>query len=263
MAFSIAAKHADWNVQLYDMPRRDKRGFIVKSNGVRILIDHGDLKTLAVDVDDFKLCFKYHWNEQHCSDRPNVHPWSPITFYNWFEFDELRRKFETDFMSHPHPRVRIAANQIPYAGARSRRLRVHDMLRREFGKRVDTKIKEQKTFWRHAYGAMCAVCVPGQRNDILDRGQLQLMAFGVPTVSPKLSTVLPDGVSPVPGRHYFQCRSDYSDLIDVVKYIDANPEHARRIGNAARSMFNRNCLPEILMFHFFSKLYAVVKNAIS
>ena len=261
MAFSHVAKYAGFDVRLYDMPTRTDRGFVIHSNGVRILIDHGDLKTLAHDIDDFKLCFKYHWNAENCSGRPNVHPWSPITFYNWYEFDELRMDFDAKFTVKPHPRVRIAANQKPYAGAYTRRTRVHDMLKREFGNRVDTKIKSQKTFWRHAHGAMCSVNVPGQRNDILDRGQLQLMAFGVPTISPKLSTVLIDGESPIAGRHYFQCRSDYSDLIDTIKSIEGNPEHARSVGRAARSMFNRNCLPEILMFEFVRKLYSVVHNA--
>ena len=91
--------------------------------------------------------------------------------------------------------------------------------------------------------ASAIVCVPGARNNMLDRGQSQQMAFGACTISPKLVTRLSYHGMLIPGVHYVECKSDYSDLIEKANWVINNRSKAIKIGNAAKKLFSETSTP--------------------
>jgi len=57
------------------------------------------------------------------------------------------------------------------------------MIQRKYGNLADVSLTDQVSFWRKISGCAVAIFVPGARIDILDRGQIQFMAFGACTIS--------------------------------------------------------------------------------
>ena len=88
------------------------------------------------------------------------------------------------------------------------------------------------------------VCVPGARNDMLDRGQGQQMFFGACTISPKLKTRLSYDRKIFRGILYVEGKPDYSDLIQKIEWVKENQEHAIQIGKTARKLFLETSTPE-------------------
>jgi hypothetical protein len=91
------------------------------------------------------------------------------------------------------------------------------------------------------------VCVPGARNDILDRGQLQAMAFGCCTISPVLADCLAWNKELVPGVHYLSCANDYSDLIEKIEWCKSNRDKCIEIGQNAKILFQETSVPSKLL----------------
>lgn len=116
----------------------------------------------------------------------------------------------------------------------------------EEGCHVLTDLIDQVKYWREINEIDCAVFVPGQNEHILDRGNLQYLAFGCYTISPDLPEVLPFNRALVPGVHYARCKDDYSDLIDIImrKRINSNPTSYKKIGDNAKQLFQETCTPK-------------------
>ena len=95
------------------------------------------------------------------------------------------------------------------------------------------------------YNESClvSVCVPGQRKDILDRGQFQYMAFGACTISPKLNIMLPYMNVLIPGVHYVECKYDYSDLIEKIEWCRQNRAECIEIGQNVKKLFHAASTP--------------------
>lgn len=181
--------------------------------------------------------FKFH----HKRDERfmNVYPFSPVSFHDWEQFGLLRRQVAYD----PAGRTAIAMRQRPYGNAEHRRSEVMARLDMVYGQRFTGSQLPQPEFWRDAGRVRLSVCVPGQNNNMLDRGQLQYMALGVATVSPVLPEVLPfwevlDGC-------YLACADSYDDLCSVID--GADDETLREVGRKAAALFERTATPERLV----------------
>ena len=130
------------------------------------------------------------------------------------------------------PQVGFTCKQEPRGKALHRRNKVRGLLKEHF---PDTDLKFNNPpleFWNMHKTKLAAICVPGLTNNMLDRGQAELMMLGVCTISPYLPEVLLGDVRPEPNVDYLQCADDYSDLIDICKSL--TPERAKQIGDNAR-----------------------------
>jgi len=228
---------AGLRVEYATMPRAN-RGFEVQVEGRRILIDFGDHHHTAPDVNEFDACFRYHYSHDRHDAHRRTYPFTPVSFHSWQQYKALKQLIRYDARGEF-----ILNAQRPGAAAKERRLRVQATLRRKYGTLLDTTITKPEGFWRRVERSLVAVCVPGARNDILDRGQLQLWAFGMCTISPRLEIVLPWWEKPEPGRHYIKCAGDYSDLIDRIEWCRANRDACHKIGTEAKALFGRACAP--------------------
>ncbi len=133
----------------------------------------------------------------------------------------------------------ILSNQRPHTQNRERRTYVQNLLREKFADQFDNSFTEQCDFWRKVSRALVSVCVPGARMNILDRGQLQYMAFGACTVSPTLSIDLPDGHRLAPNVHYLECRTDWSDLVERIEWAKCHRTKCLEIGWNAKRLFEK------------------------
>jgi len=136
--------------------------------------------------------------------------------------------------------------QRPGGAAKERREYVQDMLRRQYGSVVITDSVPQIDYWKKINNCTTHVFIPGARNDMLDRGHIQYLAFGCCSIAPRITNVLPYYGKLVPGVHYVECKPDYSDLIAKIEWIRSNREHAVEIGRNARVLFEQACTPEVL-----------------
>ena len=154
------------------------------------------------------------------------------------EYFELKQKFQYT------PGEVILSQQIPGGNAKERRILVQTLLKNNFSK-VETFGKmNQLDFWNAHENCLVAVCVPGATENMVDRGQLELIGLGVPTVSPTLTTRFVDDCLLQPDIHYIKCRDDYSDLVDIISSVMNDPDYLITIGNNAKEFFNQHYTPE-------------------
>ncbi|WP_137142175.1 hypothetical protein [Azospirillum brasilense] len=204
-------------------------------DGQWILFDFSDAGLWTYDS---KLpVFKFHCKTGE--SYLNVFPFSPVSFYDWDEFYRLR----SGVKYAPVGRLGITMRQRPYGNALQRRLEVMTQLRVAFGDAFANDQLPQAAFWDDVSNIRLSVCVPGQNNNMLDRGQLQYMALGAATVSPRLPEVLPfdanlDGC-------YLPCADGYEDLTSVI--ANADDATLEAIGRKAADVFERSCTPARLV----------------
>jgi len=229
-------KAAGIEVKLYH-DKRKGRGFVMRYKDKRVLIDFGDHLTVADDYSNFDAQFRFHYSYKRHKELRNTFPLTPISFYDWDEYFNLQRvlRYNADGM--------ILSNQRPGAAALKRRKFVQYRLIDWFGGQVDTSFTDKRTFWKKVNRCLVSVCVPGARNDILDRGQFQYMAFGACTISPPLDIVLPYWTELKPGEHYIACREDYSDILNVIESCINDREKCLRVGSQAKRLFLSCCTP--------------------
>ncbi|MBA7594343.1 hypothetical protein ES703_01284 [subsurface metagenome] len=218
---------------------RKERGFIIIYKNKKILIDYGDHHPIANDWQDFDIQFRFHYSKKMHGHLSRVFPLTPISFYDWGQYinfqKEIRYACNTD---------KILNNQKPGAAAMERRTRIQEMLKYEYHANFDTEITDKETFWKKINKCLVLVCVPGARNDILDRGQFQYMAFGTCTISPPLDIELPYWRELKAGVHYLSCKPDYSNLIDIIEHCRNNRGACRAIGNWAKELFLATSTPK-------------------
>jgi hypothetical protein len=194
--------------------------------------------------------FKFHYGRQ-CKFNSNVFPFAPTSFHNWdktyYRFkDDIRYKANNDL---------ILNKQFPSGDALIRRNVVQDILKIAYGKKVDLKHNDdQIIFWHKINNCLVSVCVPGFTNNMLDRGQLQYMAFGCCTISPMLPEILPYDLRLEPNEHYILCENDYSDLLEKIEYCKRYRDKCVAIGNRAKTIFMNSCTPQKLFNWIMDKL---------
>jgi len=236
--FINTAKAAGVGVKTFEDNRKGQ-GFVMWFRNYRALVDFGDHMCLAEDMADFDIVFKFHYSKVRHAGIERLYPLVPISFHNWGSYTRLLPK-----INYTANGDRILNNQRPGAAAIERRTTVQHMLMREYGIKIDRAITDQLTFWLKVNKAFVAVCVPGARNDILDRGQWQQMAFGMCTISPRLNIMLTHWREPMPGVHYVECAGDYADLLDVIERCRSNRGTCVEIGRNAKELFAATATPE-------------------
>ena len=212
--------------------KRKERGFIIIYGNKKILIDYGDHHPIAGDWQEFEIQFRFHYSKKAHGDLSGVSPLTPISFYDWDQYIGLQAEIKYTCNTN-----KILNNQMPGAAAMERRKRIQWMLKQRYDTDFDTEITDKVTFWKKTNKCLVSVCVPGARNDILDRGQFQYMAFGACTISPALDIKLPYWREMEAGVHYLSCLPDCSDLIDIIEYCKNNRDTCRAIGRRAKALF--------------------------
>lgn len=209
-------------------------------NGILVAIDFSDHLKLSVPehkVSKYKAIFKFHYLAELHSVYGNIYPISPVSFQNWDIYKRLKPIIQYTATGS------IMCKQRPGGAAIQRRNEVQDRLLNEYKDNFDKKILTEELFYRSINSTMVAVCVPGARNDMLDRGHGQYMAFGACTISPKLLTKLPWDGDIIPDFHYIKCEDNYRDLFQKIEWVKNNPKLAIEIGKNAKELFERTCLP--------------------
>ena len=229
---------AGMTVDEYKEKKRE-RGFVIIYENKKILIDYSDHHSIAEDWHDFDIQFRFHYSKKAHGDLSRVFPLTPISFYDWKRYANLQKKIkytcDTD---------KVLNNQRPGAAAMERRTRIQKMLKKEYRTDLDVEITDKETFWKKINNCLISVCVPGARNDILDRGQFQYMAFGACTISPSLDIELPYWRKLKSGVHYLSCMPDFSNLTDIIEHCRNNRGACRAIGNWAKELFLETSTPD-------------------
>jgi hypothetical protein len=210
-------------------------------NGKTVVFNISDDPILGLPEEPEYPSFKFHVNRDH-TFAANIFPFSPISFYRWGEYQSLCNSVKYSARSDM-----VLNNQLPTGNALERRTRVANLLRARYGSQVDFRITSQRSFWGKFSRCLVSVCVPGYCNSMLDRGQLQSMAFGACTISPRLPEKLPYNQTLEPGRHYVICQDDYSDLVDQIEWCRDNRSKCVEIGQAAQSFFRSHLMPDRLV----------------
>ena len=188
-------------------------------------------------IKKYKAYFKFHCGH-HSENWPNIFSFSPVNFHDW----DLYNKLEP--IINYTAKGKILNNQAPAGNAVQRRNHVAKILKDSYGNRVDRNRYPKEEFYMLINNASAIVCVPGARNNMLDRGQGQQMGFGACTISPKLNTRLSYGSLLLPGIHYVECKPDYSDLIEKVNWVRENKSEAIKIGKNAKKLFTKTSTPK-------------------
>lgn len=235
--FQALAAGAGKEVEIRPMTE-DGRGFSIIYRGLKMFIDYGDHKKISPIAADYPLHFRYHYSQERHGHFRNCYPLTPISFYNWPQYFRIEKE-----LKYTAKGDKILNKQKPGKASLERRRRVQKLLVKTYRHKADLNIDSQLKFWWALRDCLVAVCVPGAREDILDRGQFQYWAFGACTISPRLDITLPYRMEPFPGRHYIVCKPDYSDLIEKIEYCRANRKVALRIGAEAKQLFQATATP--------------------
>ena len=208
----------------------------------KILVDFSDHTAWLPAWDGLISYFKFHYVERIHGVHEKMYPFAPVSFYDWNQYAILKSKIIYRCNSDV-----VLNMQNPHGGALERRTSVQKMLKESYGKlAVIERTPSQVEYWKRINDCLVHVFVPGARNDMLDRGQLQYMAFGCCTVAPPIVDELPYGRKLLPGTHYVQCNSDYSDLLDKIEWCRNNRSACVEIGRNAKQLFEATCLPDKL-----------------
>lgn len=237
---------AGLEVEYYKAEPLDDVRFEMYIDDKPIIMDFSDHKALypLKKSRDYHRYYKFHCPNVE-PDKLVVHttiPFSPISFYDWGLTYRLFRS-----IAYTCNNDIILNNQVPGAAALKRRQEVQKILAATYGEHFDTGMIPQLQYWRKIDNCLVSVCIPGARNDILDRGQWQYMAFGACTISPKLDIVLPEYTAPEPGIHYIECKPDYSNLVELIEWCKTNRKECVDIGQNAKALFASTSTPAALI----------------
>lgn len=223
---------------------------------LKVAVDYNDLTTLPPCAGNYDFWLKFHTISAHAPFN-NVLPFPPISFHNWRQYrnlkDDIRYSASSEKILHVQ-KTKIVLRAAQWGDDLTRRRsHVRELLRENYGDLVDTQFSDQVAYWKRGSDCLVSVHIPGMWNNMLDRAQIQMMGFGVCTLSPILYTKLPNS-QPVPGVHYVPVRDDFSDLVEKIEWCKDNKDHCREIGAAASRLFQDNCTPEQIWSYFGRKL---------
>lgn len=214
--------------------------FIAQIDGKDVVFDFSDHPDIRNDWLHLPY-FKFHYWVERFRKHENIHPFAPISFYDWNQF---RRLSDVVTYNCVGP---ILNMQEAKRNALTRRIEVQKMLSEKYGSDFITKWnKSQVEYWKMINKCLVHVFVPGARNNMLDRGHIQYLAFGCCTIAPPITDGLPFGSELFSNVYYVECKEDYSDLIEKIEWCRKNKEFCIEIGNNAKKLFNKTCTPQVL-----------------
>ena len=218
---------------------RHKTAFELKINNKLVLIDFSDFEYFSIeDISKYSSVFKFHYNSKLHSTYSNVYPFSSVTFHNWETYYTYVKKYKYTASG------KIYNQQSPAGNALERRKHVRELLSNEYGDDLVYERTSSNIFYKNVSKCLVSICVPGARNNMLDRGQGQYMLLGGCTISPKLETVLSYNRKLEPGVHYIECKEDYSDLIEKIEYCKNNKDICLKIGQNVKELMQSTSTPE-------------------
>ena len=211
----------------------DSTSFFVIINNEKFIIDFADSSEYR-KLGNGEPIFKFHTKKE---DLDKVIPFPPVSFYDWAEFYKLENEIKYNASGY------VTSRQRPYCGALERRLKVQYLLKRCYLD-VQTNLLEQVDYWKEISNIGVSVFVPGQNNNIYDRGHAQYLAFGCATISPNLPEVLPFNRDIVGNYHYIKCLDDYTDFPKLIDDVLVKPEYLKQVGENAKMLFRETSTPE-------------------
>lgn len=223
--------------------------FIMSIDSINIVIDYSDHPDIKYEWLKYPY-FKFHYNKKKFEKFENVHPFSPISFYDWNKFNSIKNSISYTCGSNY-----ILNMQEAKANALERRNYVHNILVKEYKSFVVIQNNmTQIDYWKKINDCLVHVFVPGARNDMLDRGHMQYLAFGCCTIAPPIVDELPYEGKMIDNVNYIQCAEDYSDLIEKIEWCKSNKEKCIEIGQNAKKMFDECCTPQRLWQWILEKI---------
>lgn len=216
--------------------------FLMRMDDKRIIIDYSDNLDYMPSWNEFDGYFKFHYCSEKHKHIKNARPFTPISFYDWNQYEKLKKEIMYTCNND------IVLNmQQPKANALKRRTYVQTLLKQRYKNNVILHSNEtQPEYWKRINNCLVHVFVPGCRNDMIDRGHLQYMAFGCCTIAPPIIDELPYDKKPIPGIHYIQCLPDYSDLVEKIEWCRTHRNDCCVIGIQAKQLFEDSCTPKKL-----------------
>jgi len=156
-------------VETKELSQLEGNCFEMYINNVQVVIDFFDHLSVYKKLKEVSVCFKYHYSREHHRKYGNLFPLGPISFHNWDNYGQLHKNIIYSCNNDI-----VLNNQRPGGNAFERRKKVQELLRTTYGSSIDTRwYKNQNDFWYLINNCLVSVCVPGARNDMLDRGHFQ------------------------------------------------------------------------------------------
>lgn len=215
--------------------------FLVEIDNKSIVIDFSDHTDFLSNWDTFHAYFKYHYSRTHHDECSKIYSFAPVSFYNWEQYLKLGGAIKYTCNSDI-----ILNMQRPGGNALERRQNVQEMLNSIYPGKVVIQSISQLKYWEKINDCLVHVFVPGARNNMVDRGHMQYLAFGCCTIAPPIQDVFPYNEQIKPGLHYVECKADYSDLPEKIEWCRRNRKVCVNIGNRAKKLFERACTPNKL-----------------
>jgi len=226
--------------------------FLMKIDNKNIVIDYSDNLDYMSNWHEFDAYFKFHYSKKKHSSFETIYPFTPISFYNWEQYELLEKEIKYTCNNDL-----VLNMQTPGGNALQRRTNVQTLLKQTYENNVVLNGKEpQINFWKRINDCLVHVFVPGCRNNMIDRGHIQYLAFGCCTISPPLVDQLPY-MEITPMIHYIACKEDYSDLVEKIEWVRENREKAIEIGRNAKELFQATSLPKKLWEYMEQKIFGV------
>ena len=239
--------------------------FEMEFNNALILFDFSDFShdlEQNIAINDYQAIFKFHYDSRTTQQYANVYPFSPVNFHDWALYDQL---LTTPKQTH----ASILFNQSPYRLKLKHYLKmlpyflknshidyafyqqIHPKALRNYMKSllatyahpIDMSITDQTHYFQKALNALVSVLVPGERLDMLDRAQAQLMLLGCCTLSPRINTLLSYHQPLIADTHYLRLADDFSDIHERLDDCLGQPDYCEYIGHNAQTLFQATSTP--------------------
>ncbi len=242
-----------WEVEYFeDDSPQDKTYFKMYCNNKPMIVDFSDY---GLEYLGDEPCLRFH---AHAGDKSNIIPFAPGSFWDWGQYAEMESQIKYNAEGL------VLHNQRPHCNNTERRNYVRRMVEDWCDKTPGERVKGQSCtgrvlngantewhgcagkYWLSMNNCLVSIHVPGQNNNMLDSAQLQLMGFGVCTISPNLPDLLPFGKQPLGFVHYIPCKDDYSDLREIIDRCFGNKGVCRNIGKDAKELFKSTCTPQAI-----------------
>lgn len=231
--------------------------FEIRVDGAPAVYDYSDYLLVDGSQKEHQHWFRFHYTLGY---RPhdNLSSFPPISFLDWGEFERLRGVLSYDASGDAILHSQTFEFLADSSTTRDRdlyfrRKRARDALLAEFGSVVRTERLPQQEFWRSACAALMSIHVPGSWLHSLDRGQHQLLGFGVCTLSPEIWTaLLNQRIEPY--THYVPVRDDLSDLLSQVEWCRDHRSECAAIGRRAKAFFLEHSTPEAIWAYVAGRL---------
>lgn len=214
-------------------------------NDKQLIMDFSDHTPLQLNPADFKSpYFKWHYSLEVSGYPANVHPLCVLQDYDYEEYQRIQTQ-----VNYTANGELITNNQRCVAGAKERRALAQRRLLKAYGANASVAVIPQKNWWLSHNDCLVSVAVPGARNDMLDRGQMELMGLGVCVVSPVIVTVLAGGRTLEPFKHFVPVEGTYNNLIDMIEWCRKHRSECVEIGKNAKLLYDEVATPQRYWSH--------------